>query len=119
MERFQNRVFKWAMSCLGKKNATDLEERRCRFFEESCELVQAAGLPKEKAQIILDHVYSCDVGDLEQEVGCVMLTLGVFCESQNIDLEACAEAEYERVSSRPDKIRQKYYAKPPEIRGNA
>ncbi|MBO9428503.1 hypothetical protein [Sulfitobacter sp. R18_1] len=117
MITFQKRVFDWAMSCLGKNIATDPEERACRFFEEACELAQASGLTKEKSETILEHVFSREIGDIEQEVGCVAVTLGVLCEARGIDMLKCAEEEYMRISAAPEEINAKHYTKPVEIRG--
>lgn len=76
---FQQRVQPWMMACFGPAISADFRERNHRFFEESSELVQACGMSKEEAHMLVDYVYGRPVGEKLQEVGGVMVTLAALC----------------------------------------
>lgn len=114
-DSFQTRTFDWLLRCFGKSIAYSRRERMQRFFEESCELVQAGGLTKEEAQALLDYTYSRPVGDLPQEIGGVQVCLASLSTATGYSLERCAEAELLRAESKIDAIRAKHAKKPDHI----
>lgn len=111
---FASKTAKWLVDCFGARIARDTAEREHRFLEEALELVQAGSTTAEQAHQIVDYVYGRPVGDREQEVGGVMVTLAALCFGHSINLSDAAVRELRRVQS-PEvmaKIRQKQATKP-------
>lgn len=111
-DSFQPRVQPWMMECFGPEIAADKIERNHRFIEEALELVQANGCTKSEAHQLVDYVYDRDQGDINQEVGGVMVTLAALCLAIGVDMHAAGETELARVWTKIDKIRAKQAAKP-------
>lgn len=109
---FQQRVEPWMMECFGAMISGDKEERNHRFLEEALELVQACGCTQNEAHQLVDYVYGRSVGDKEQEVGGVMVTLAALCLAQNLDMHAAGETELKRIWTKVEQIRAKQAAKP-------
>ena len=61
---------------------------------------------------MVDYVYDRPMGEPEQEVGGVMVTLAALCSADGIDMEAAGEKEISRVWKMVDRIRMKQAAKP-------
>lgn len=111
-ESFQQKVKSWVLVCFGKKIANDIPERNQRFFEEATELVQSTGLSKSECYQLVDYVYNRPVGETNQEVGGVMVTLAALCAALNINMDEAGNTEIERVQTIKEKIRAKQAAKP-------
>lgn len=112
--KFQDRVANWMQVCFGPKISADQLERGDRFIEEAIEMVQAAGYSRERIHLLIEYVYSRPVGELKQEVGGVMVTLGAFCQAHGIDMQVEGEREIYRIESQEmvQKIRNKQKSKP-------
>lgn len=113
-EPFQARVQPWMMECFGAEIAADKLERSDRFIEEALELVQACGYTIDRAHALVDYVFGRPVGEPDQEVGGVMVTLAALCLAHDLDMHTAAERELARISA-PEiitKIRAKQAAKP-------
>lgn len=111
---FQERVQPWMLACFNIEIAADKLERNDRFIEEALELVQASAYPAERAHALVEYVYGRPQGDINQEVGGVMVTLAAHCLAHGVDMHAEAERELSRINQ-PDvivKIRSKQAAKP-------
>jgi NTP pyrophosphatase (non-canonical NTP hydrolase) len=109
---FQNRVAPWVAACFGPEIADDREERNHRFLEEALELVQAAGCTASEAHQLVDYVYSRPTGELNQEIGGVMVTLAALCLAQGQDMHDAGETELKRIWTKVEAIRAKQAAKP-------
>lgn len=109
---FQERTSTWAVACFGEAVASDRTERAQRFVEESLELAQASGIPREDVLQLVDYVFGRPVGRFEQEVGGVLTTLALLCAAWQASMSACGEAELARVWSKIEAIRAKQAAKP-------
>jgi NTP pyrophosphatase (non-canonical NTP hydrolase) len=109
---FQARVGLWMEACFTPEIIADKLERADRFIEESLELVQATGYSAERAHALVDYVFGRAIGEAEQEVGGVAVTLAALCNPHGIDMEATAEKELARVWTKIDQIRAKQAAKP-------
>lgn len=110
---FQQRVYPWMMACFGKEISGDKVERNHRFFEEATELVQACGMTKDEALLLIDYTYNREIGEREQEVGGVMVTLAALCLAQeDLDMQQAAETELIRIWGAIPKIRAKQATKP-------
>lgn len=110
----QSRVHQWMLACFGAEIAADKTERNHRFLEEALELVQAGGCTASEAHELVDYVFGRPVGDNDQEVGGVVVTLAALCNAFDLSMLAAAEREIERIN-RPamvEKIRAKQAAKP-------
>lgn len=109
---FQERVLPWMLECFGVAISQDRKERNHRFFEEAAEMVQAGGMSKEDAMILIDYVYGRPAGEIEQEVGGVMVTLAAWCLAHDIDMHECGDIELERIWTKVESIREKQKTKP-------
>lgn len=113
-EAFQSRVQPWMMECFGAEISADRMERNHRFFEEASELVQACGMTASEAHQLVDYTWGRTIGERNQEVGGVIVTLAALCLANSLDMHAAGEAELARISA-PEtmtKIRAKQAAKP-------
>jgi NTP pyrophosphatase (non-canonical NTP hydrolase) len=102
----------WMLVCFNEQIAADITERNHRFIEEALELVQASGCTKSEAHQLVDYVYGRDQGEINQEVGGVMVTLAALCNAQGVDMFAAGNLELARVWTKVDQIRAKRAAKP-------
>lgn len=109
---FQFKVHEWMLACFGPEIAYDKRERNHRFLEEALELVQAKGCTKEEAYMLVDYVFGRPVGDINEEIGGVMLTLAALCNVGSNNMELAAKTELDRVWSKIEKIRLKQKNKP-------
>jgi hypothetical protein len=110
----QTMVDRWMLACFGAEIAADKTERNHRFLEEALELVQAGGCTASEAHQLVDYVFGRPVGDNDQEVGGVVVTLAALCTAFDLSMQAAAEREIERIG-RPEmieRIRAKQAAKP-------
>lgn len=111
-QTLQQRVGPWLLQCFGEPLASEPMERNHRFLEEAVELVQACGCTRSEAHQLVDYVFDRPVGEMEQEVGGVMISLAALCRAQGIDMHEAGDVELLRVWARIDKIRAKQAAKP-------
>jgi hypothetical protein len=108
----QPRVQPWLMACFGAMIAGDREERNHRFLEEALELVQSCGCTASEAHQLVDYVFGRPVGERDQEVGGVMITLAALCLANSLDMHSAGERELARIWTMVEKIRAKQAAKP-------
>ena len=92
----------------------DRQERNHRFLEEALELTQACGCTISEAHQLVDYVFDRDQGDVNQEVGGVMVTLAALCFANDIDMHEGGEIELARILQpvTMQKIRDKQASKP-------
>ncbi len=109
---FQSRVAPWMEACHGPEISADKIERNHRFLEEALELVQAIGCTKSEAHQLVDYVYGRPQGDINQEVGGVMVTLAALCLANGLNMHEAGETELERIWTKVEQIRAKQAAKP-------
>lgn len=109
---FQARVQPWMQTCFGPEISADRVERNHRFLEEALELVQSLGCAATEAHQLVDYVYGRPQGDVNQEVGGVMVTLAALCLAAGIDMHASGETELQRIWGKIEQIRAKQAAKP-------
>jgi hypothetical protein len=108
---FQRRVHEWMLQCFGAKVSADPIERNFRFLEEALELVQASGCSQDDAHKLVDYVFNRPVGEANQEVGGVMVTLAAHCTAHGISMDSAGETELTRIWGKIDEIRRKQAAK--------
>jgi hypothetical protein len=109
---FQDEVKPWLETCFSKEIASNKIERNHRFFEESTELVQSLNCTREEAHQLVDYVYDRPVGEPNQEVGGVMITLAALCLANNLNMHDAGFEELARVWTKIDVIREKQKLKP-------
>lgn len=114
MKEFQSKIFNWMVECFGQKIANDKIERNHRFLEEALELVQACDCTSSEAHQLVDYVFSRPIGEKQQEVGGVTVTLAALCLAQGLDMETCGNTELKRITNKNTikRIREKQAAKP-------
>lgn len=108
----QDRVQPWMMACFGPEIAADKLERGDRLLEEVIELLQATDYPRERIRALEDYVYSRPQGEINQEVGGVMITLAAHCLAHGVDMHQAGETELARIWTKVEAIRAKQAAKP-------
>lgn len=106
------RIVHWGDECFGPRINRDLTERSYRFLEEALELVQALGITKEDASKLVDYTYSRPVGDPNQELGGVGITIYLLANACNTSLDDLTEIELRRCWTNLEKIRAKQQTKP-------
>jgi len=111
-DTFQTRVNDWMQACFGAEISKDKGERNHRFLEEALELVQSIGCTQSEAHQLVEYVYGRPQGDINQEVGGVMVTMAALCLANGIDMHDGGETELTRVWTKIEKIRAKQAAKP-------
>ncbi len=111
-DSFQSAVDRWMQACFGFVISRDRTERNHRFLEESLGLVQACGCTSSEAHQLVDYVFGRAVGEREQEVGGVKVTLAALCSAYGINMDDCGERELFRIWTKVDQIRAKQAAKP-------
>ncbi len=109
---FQKRVLSWLLECFPMEVCRDGRERCHRFLEESLELVQALGCTRAEALQLVEYVYGRPVGEPEQELGGVMVTVAALCFPHQLNMVIAGEKELARVFTRIEQIRAKQAAKP-------
>lgn len=87
---FQERVAGWITTAFTREVVLDQNERNHRFLEEALELVQSLECTRSEAHMLVDYVFNQEVGQPEQEVGGVLVTLGALCNTAEIDMENCS-----------------------------
>jgi len=109
---FQVRVMDWMHSCFKPEVVVNQIERADRFLEEALELVQTFdGYDAARAHTLVDYTFSRPVGEREQEVGGVSVTLAALCGVTKISLNQASENELARVWTKIDVIREKQLTK--------
>lgn len=110
---YQYDVGRWSKECFGEELTIEAHERALRFGEEALELVQTQGVTAEQAHQLVDYVFGRPVGEAEQEVGGVMVTLGLLCWVAGINMGEQGEKELARVNLPEimNKIRRKQVSK--------
>lgn len=89
--------YDWALRCFGVEHCDNLALRSQRTLEESAELSQSLGLSRENAHKTIDAVYDRPVGEPQQEIGGILHTVGILCESMSVDPDVLHEREVRRV----------------------
>jgi hypothetical protein len=111
---FQQRVAPWMLECFNAEIAADVLERGDRLLEEVLEGLQATNYPPERVTALRDYVWNRPQGEINQEVGGIMVALAAFCLATGVDMHQAAEVELARINE-PEiikKIRAKQAAKP-------
>lgn len=110
---FQESVAHWMRACFPPEVIEDRLERADRFIEEALELAQTVPeFSAKRAHALVDYVFGRPVGEPEQEVGGVMVTLAALCNTAGINVTRASERELTRVYTKIEVIRAKQAAKP-------
>jgi NTP pyrophosphatase (non-canonical NTP hydrolase) len=109
MADFQRGVGRWMTEVFGSDNLADPRVRTMRFLEEAVELAQSIGVTQSDVDRVTNYVFARPIGEPEQEVGGVMVTLAALCQNASIDLEVAAKVEFARIDT--DEMRQKIFDK--------
>jgi len=100
-------------ACFGETISGDQLERADRFTEEALELAQTMpGFTADRAHALVDYVFGRAVGDRNQEVGGVMVTLAALCNTVDLNFEVEGRRELERIWTKVAAIRAKQAGKP-------
>lgn len=105
----QELVTDWCRRAFGVESQKDRSKRVLRFLEEALELFQAEGGGYDRAEALLQRVYSRPPGEAPQEVGGVCVTLLSYCSAAGLSLEECEAEEIARVLAKPVEHAQRRY----------
>lgn len=108
----KNRTLEWLEHVFGSKT-NDREERTIRLLEEVMELAQAEGVDWNQVNRLAEQVYKKPVGQVKQELGGVLVTLGSYLACTAQDPNSAYEQEFSRCESPEiiEKIRKKHSQK--------
>jgi len=98
---------------MGYECFNNKHERVLRATEEIVEAAQCLEIPEEQVHLLIKRVYSRPVGEIEQEIGGVGVTVLALCESLGVSFQELTEREVTRIES-PEimaKVRAKHNAK--------
>lgn len=93
----------WVRSRFGDKVFEDREERGLRVFEEAAELLQSIGSSKgsgdlrERAHALVDRVFDRPIGEVNQEIGGLGVTLLALCARVGVRLDSLVDTEIARI----------------------
>lgn len=90
----------WVKRELGPEDL-DVHVRASRLVEEACEAAQAVGVPRDRLERVLNHVYSRPAGNPYQEVGGVTVTLMGYAEVLGISITSAEIDEVKRILEKP------------------
>jgi hypothetical protein len=98
----------------GAEIAADKSIRNHRFLEEALELVQANGCSQSEAHQLVEYVFGRPIGDPDQEMGGVMVTLAALANASGLLMWHAGVRELQRVWQPEivNKIRHKSANKP-------
>ncbi len=97
----QATVAKWCAEAFGQDHASSLPQRGLRLLEEALEAAQAAGVPLAQAHHVVDYVYGRPVGELQQELGGIGVTVLALAAAAGLSAEEAEAREVARVLSKP------------------
>lgn len=100
-------ILNWAKSTFGPV-AFDPAERAARLLEEAAEVAQAMGVKPEVARAIVGRTYSRPVGEVDKEVGGVLVCAYSICALIG---KSPAEALYEECNRVTGRDRSEWVAK--------
>lgn len=109
---YQERVEKWLEACFPPSVRANRSERTHRFLEEALELAQANDCSRSDALALLEYVFDRPKGQVDQEVGGVMVTLASLCSATGLNMSDSGDRELDRNWTRIDEIRSKQKSKP-------
>ncbi len=95
---FQALVQDWMIECFWQERSSDIFERTRRFLEESLELIQSLGTIQEEEHQPVDYVFARSVGELNQELSGVIVTLAPLCHPSGLRMVEDSESELDRIS---------------------
>lgn len=96
-----SRMHQWVVTYLGEDIAMNTKERAMRLVEEAIELCQTEGNTLQMVVDLATHVFNKPVGDPNQEVGGVSVTLLAYCAGKGIDPEEEEQKELNRIWGKP------------------
>lgn len=97
----QSMVYDWCVRAFGDNHARSIEQRGIRLAEEAIETAQAAGCQREMLHRLVDYVFDRPVGELQQEIGGVGVTLLALSAAAAVDADYAERKEITRVLSKP------------------
>lgn len=107
----QRVVAGWASRVFGTV-ALNIRERAMRIVEEAMEVAQAAGVDFRTVELIGLRVFLRPSGDLEPEMGGLLVTTLAMCEVMGVDADEVERDEIERILTlNENKVREKHDGK--------
>lgn len=99
----QIQVALWCRMAFGEEQTSNVSQLGLRLLEEAAEAAQAAGVPREKADLLIDYVWKRVPGELDQEIGGVGLCVLALADAAGLDADDMELTEVNRVMSKDPK----------------
>lgn len=93
-------IYDWGVRCFGPVHMGDKRLRAMRLLEEANELAQSVGVEKTTAHDIVRMVYARPPGEVQQEIGGVLMTASAMCSSVGLDFDETMDREVLRCLSK-------------------
>lgn len=99
--RRQAETHAWCVAAFGDHDARSIPQRGLRLIEEAIETAQACGCDPAMLHRLIDHVYAKPVGELQQELGGLGVTLLALAEAAGVSADEAERREVARVRAKP------------------
>lgn len=99
----QEAIVEWGVRAFGANMAAP-DRRAIRLCEETFEVAQAIGLPKDQVHALLDYVYAKPVGDIKTELGDVGICLMALASSLNLNMDMVERIRVEEILTKDPAI---------------
>ena len=109
---YQNDCRLWALEAFDYPVVYDERERAQRVLEEAVEVAQSMGMSRAEAHAIVDWKMDGEQGDIQQEVGGLLVCIAILCAAKAIDMRTCGLNELASAHERIGEIRAKQKRKP-------
>ena len=109
---YQNDCRSWALQAFDYQVVYNDTERAQRVLEEAVEVAQSMGMGRAEAHAIVDWKMDGQRGDIQQEIGRLLVCIAVLCSARAIDMRTCGLNELASAHERIDQIREKQKRKP-------
>lgn len=100
-DRRQRQTHAWCVAAFGDHDARSIAQRGLRLAEEAIETAQACGCDAAMLHRLVDHVYAKPVGELDQELGGLGVTLLALAQAAGLSADRAEHRELERVMAKP------------------
>jgi hypothetical protein len=107
VNRFVQEVGNWSFDTFGEEVHYHAPERGARLLEEATETAQVAGVPEEMAHIIISDVYKKPIGNMNHELGGVIVCWGILISSLRLNGSDVMRAALKDCWDRQPLIREK------------
>lgn len=100
-DRRQADTHAWCVAVFGDHDDRSIPQRGLRMMEEAIEAAQSCGCDPAMLHRLIDHVYGRPVGEIQQELGGLGVTLLALAEAAGLSADDAESHELARVMGKP------------------